>query len=662
MTVELSPHYPDPLPPDVVQRLVAAAQATPGVNAPREALAVAFAYLAEPVDSVVEEDSQGVEVIRAARLTRLANGSLLTLNVKLFGCAGNTWERNERHNDEWSSPADPAPAASSWRLPPVGSWRGPGGEATAALSVELDSTEQVGAVVNRSARLLGRDEGQRGYNLPADIRVNGQEQPCLLVAQVYRTPDGDFWGWPAVRGNNRTKGRHEILNCDQVALLTAPDVTTALREWVARQKIALSHDAPGGEEYHALRVAAVDTHLAVGCTLPELLYQTVQALNRRDHLHAELPFPTINQDRAVGRRLLEDYRTAGVIDEQLFLVLVGDEPVTRLPHVDPDTSVSEQRALRSRLLLTQFFPNADDHRRRLLLRQAMGEGAVIDKHAVVERLRAYSALCSMSWPEAWNPRVDDGTVTVNAARSGVVLSGRGVHQLLAAAHSDDGAFDELVRYIAPQWLAAFKLADPDRGSMGAQASRGDDGELQQRARRSISDVLASLNNPRSRLRTVKLLRELATAMDEGRKPRRVFGSGEADLSVEVADRAWFDRAFPQGSGKRLSPPQHTPSPMASPDPRAVSQLQFELVKARSAGDREQAETKKAYIRKILNDCEQGATEVTRAVADARSHAKAAGIYPVWDREEVERLIGRVDGIYQRLRSAVEGTRPTEDES
>src|SRR5207249_1861117 len=89
---------------------------------------------------------------------------------------------------------------------------------------------------------------------------------------------------------------------------------------------------------------------------------------------------------------------------------------------------------------------------------------------VNRRLRAWSALTSESYPEPWNPRVADA-LPVALAKEGVVLSGRSLQDLLTTADADADAFEELLLYRAPHWLAAFDLIDADRGSVGAQ--RGD---------------------------------------------------------------------------------------------------------------------------------------------------------------------------------------------
>ncbi|MFE7356213.1 hypothetical protein ACFU8Q_24230 [Streptomyces sp. NPDC057543] len=85
----------------------------------------------------------------------------------------------------------------------------------------------------------------------------------------------------------------------------------------------------------------------------------------------------------------------------MFGVLAGDLPITRLRECPPDAGICEQRDLRCMLLLAQFFPAAGD-RRRSLIRKVMAEpdGERLNSQHTAERLRAYSALCSVSWPEA----------------------------------------------------------------------------------------------------------------------------------------------------------------------------------------------------------------------------------------------------------------------
>ncbi|QFY11522.1 hypothetical protein GBF35_37510 [Nonomuraea phyllanthi] len=661
MITEPLSEYPDPHTPDAVARLVRAALATDGINAPPEALAAAFAYVAEPIERLITTE-RGRERIVPTRLrsVRVGGEAALELSLRLFGCVGSTWERNERNDTRWASPADPASATAKWMLPPIEVWRGRDGKPTAALSATMTSADRVVEVIGRSADLLAEGDGRRGYDLTADLLLNGQEDPCMMVAQVYRTPEGNFWAWPTVKGNNRTKSRHQILNTDQAALLMAPDVTAALRLWTAERNGELEHaDSDEHPARLALQVAVVEARLVVGCTKPELLYQTVQAGNRRDHIHANLGFTANNQDRAIGRRVLEEYRAAGILDDTVFGVLAGDLPITRLPECPPDAGVCEQRDLRCMLLLAQFFPVAGDNRRRPLIRKAMAEPdrERLNSQHTTERLRAYSALCSVSWPEAWNPRVDDKTVPVANARLGVALGGKSAVQLLTVADKDDDAFDELLRYRAPQWLAAFKLADADRGSMAAQGNRGADNEpgASIRARRGIPDVLAAMNA--RRVQAVGLMREMAAAMEEGRAPRRVDPFGHADAAGKVADQAWFDNAFPKGTGVRLPKPPNT---APSSPPTSGRQVQQPLIRAAPPpSDRERADKKKAYVRYLLDQIESFTKDLATQIDNAHSHAAAAGMIPTWEANESERLNVKAGNIIESLKHAVERTRPPE---
>nr|WP_145492102.1 MULTISPECIES: hypothetical protein [Streptomyces] len=643
--------------------MVEAALATDGINAPREALSTAFAYTAEPVERLITTE-RGRERIHPARLrfVRVGGEAALELSLRLFGCAGSTWERNERNDTFWASPADPASATAKWMLPPIDVWHAPDGRPTAALSVTMPGADRVVEVIGRASELLAEGNGRRGYDLTADLLLNGQEDPCLMVAQVYRTPEGDFWAWPTVKGNNRTKSRHQILGTDQAALLTAPDLTAALRLWTAERNAELDHaDSDEHPARLALQVSVVEARLVAGCTKPELLYQTVQAGNRRDHIHAKLGFTSNNQDRAIGRRVLEEYRAAGIINDTVFGVLAGDLPISRLSECPPEAGVCAQRDLRCMLLLAQFFPVAGDNRRRPLIRKAMAEphGELLNSQHTTERLRAYSALCSVSWPEAWNPRVDDKTVPVANARAGVALSGKNAVQLLVVADKDDDAFGELIRYRAPQWLAAFKLADADRGSMGAQASRGADGDPGGilRARRGIPDVLAAMNARRDR--AVGLMREMAAAMEVGRAPRRVDLFGKVDASGKAADQAWFDEAFPKGTGLRLPKP-----PYLAPSSRPAMSRQAQQPLFRAApppSNRELADRKKAGVRFLLDQIESLTRDLGTRIDDARSHASAAGMHPTWEANESERLNVQAANIIESLKHAVEGTRPPEEE-
>lgn len=654
--------YPSPLEVVDVARLVDAAIATDGINAPRQALAAAFSFAAEPADDLLITDEQGRELIdpRRLQLVHVGGGATMELTLRLLGCAGTTWERNARTDTAWPSPADPAnTAGTDWMLPPVEAWRGPDGKASAALSVAMPSASHALNVINRAAEVLALGESYRRYNLTNDLRLSGQDEPCVMVAQVYRTPEGDFWAWPTVKGNNRTKSRQEILHVDQGLLLAAPDLLAALGDWAAERNAALAHaDSNDHEARQALRIATVEARLVVGCPEPAALYERVQARNLRDHIHGALGFSAINDARAIGRRVLEAYHTAAILDETTFKVLCGDLPISRLPECPPDAGICEQRDLRSMLLLAEFFPTTEDKRRRSLIRNAMAEpeGERLDSFHKTERLRAYSAMCSVSWPLAWNPRVDDATLTLQEARAGVRTSGTDITKLLESAGGDNVAFAELIRLRAPQWLAAYQLVDADRGSMGAQTSRDEDGagETIARSRRGIPDVLKAMNAQPDR--ALGLLRELAAAMDEQRAPQRVAATGKPLPGGPWApDREWFDVVFPKKSGGRL--PKTSYAATAADRPERTPVLQH----VPPAEDKELAQRKKADVWRLLHEVELHADTILQRVDEARSHAAAASISPAWESNEAERLNIQAWNITEKLRMAIERTRPVSAE-
>ncbi|MFE7356214.1 hypothetical protein ACFU8Q_24235 [Streptomyces sp. NPDC057543] len=208
-------------------------------------------------------------------------------------------------------------------------------------------------------------------------------------------------------------------------------------------------------------------------------------------------------------------------------------------------------------------------------------------------------------------------------------------------------------------MAAFKLADADRGSMGAQANRRaeDEPATSVRIRRGIPDVLTAMNARRTQ--AVGLLREMAVAMEEGRAPQRVDAFGNTDPTGMLADQAWFDDAFPKGTGLRLPKPPQT---MPAPTPTKGRPLQSPLFRAAPPpSDRELADTKKAGVRYLLNQIEQHVRDLATRIDDARSHAAAAGMNPTWETNESERLNVQAGNIIESLKHAVDGTRPPDEE-
>ncbi|MGH4028141.1 hypothetical protein ACQB60_04295 [Actinomycetota bacterium Odt1-20B] len=315
----------------------------------------------------------------------------------------------------------------------------------------------------------------------------------------------------------------------------------------------------GSRAQRAAAIAVVDAHLVVGTPTPQRLYRIVQMNNRRDHVHPPLEFEALDRSRALGRSVLGMYVARRAMDEKTAEVLSGLTPIRELPDASKDMNVSELRDLRSMRLLLELFPV--DPRKRLLLRQALSENPPSQLKApeINQRARTWSALTSESYPAPWNPRV--GEIFSTKVREGIVLSGRRLPELLAAADTDDSAFEELVSYRAAHWLAAFGIIEPDRGSLSGQEVIGDTGEKVRRSRRSVANCLQALRHERSRMRAVGVLRALVAAMDDGdRRPWRVSDSGTEMTGREMTP-LWFDMEFPKDTGMR---PRRTTAPTAPP--------------------------------------------------------------------------------------------------
>ena len=181
------------------------------------------------------------------------------------------------------------------------------------------------------------------------------------------------------------------------------------------------------------------------------------------------------------------------------------------------------RDIRSMQLLRELFPV--DQRKRLLIRRALSESppSQLSAPEVNRRARAWSALTSESYPNPWNPRIAE-VFQLADIRDGLDPSRRRLPELLAAAEDDDGAFEELIAFRAAHWLAAFDIIDADRGSLTGQKT-DDEGTQAARVRRTVKNNLMAMRNHRRK--AVGVLRELASAMDEGdRRPRKVAESGE----------------------------------------------------------------------------------------------------------------------------------------
>ncbi|MFJ4823668.1 hypothetical protein ACIP5L_10315 [Streptomyces bacillaris] len=514
---------------------------------------------------------------------------MLVAVVDMHGVGGSVWEYNERISSEWHSVANPAAlkgeSQALSRVRPLVRVTAEGrDEVFAAVETEVISRESLVMNLKKAAAALEKKDGHRTYSLLEDLVLNGQQEPGLYIAQRIRIQepaltDGDgnplhpqaHWQWMAVRGNNRTKQRHEIFGVESADVVTGmpvkkiggegekvifdpnqwlPQFSRLLNEEYMKSgdEALESHEAPRGRR--AAQVAVVEGHLVIGCPTPSRLYRIAQMSNRRDHVHPPLGFTPNDRSRALGRSVLGVYAAEGVLDEKTAEVLSGAASITELAGVPADATVSELRDIRSMRILAEFFPA--DRRKQLLIRRALSESppSQLSAPEVNRRARAWSALTSESYPEPWNPRIGE-VFQLGEVRGGITLSGRPLRELLDVAAVDSEALRELIFYRAAHWLASADIIDADRGSLNGQKTDDDDGVKADRVRRTVRNNLnAMYNRPEM---AVGVLRELALAMDEGdRKPRKVGASGEP--LIEPMNRAWFNREFPKESGSRSNVP------------------------------------------------------------------------------------------------------------
>lgn len=599
---------PFPLPPSPEEQAewVAAALATPGVNVPREALENVAPFLVRPSDTLTDPDGNGIRRIRDAALRPVPSdsGDMLTAIVKMHGVGGSVWEHNERISSEWHSAANPAaPRDGQQTLPRINPFTRitlEGSEKTfAAVEMVADSRESLIANLDRAATALAKQDGRRTFNLQEDLVLNGQKEPGLYLAQHIKIQEDALldrdghplhpqahWQWMAVRGNNRTKQRHEIFGVSSAEVVTGvslkniggvgeqvifdanrwlTQLSQLLNEEWAKVKSGETELEPPSRALRAERVAVVEAHLVIGCPTPSRLYRIAQMSNRRDHVHPPLEFTPNDRSRALGRSVLGAYVAEGLLDEKTAEVLSGSAPVTELIQGAHDASVSELRDIRSMMLLSALFPK--ERRKQFSVRRTLSEAppSQLSSPEINRRARAWSALTSESYPDPWNPRIGE-VFQLGEIREGIKVSGRPLKELLHCADTDGDAFEELIAYRAAHWLAAFDIIDADRGSLTGQKTEDDLGAKADRVRRTVRNSLNAMRNQPGK--AVGVLRELASAMDEGdRRPRKVSVSGEP--LIEPMTRAWFNREFPKESGTRPQPSRRqaprTPLPSALDD-------------------------------------------------------------------------------------------------
>ncbi|MFF9085299.1 hypothetical protein ACF1BE_02530 [Streptomyces sp. NPDC014991] len=674
-----------PAPQDWQEKWIDAVVSAPGVNVPRDALENIAPFIVRPKDALTDAEPDGRRRLKANRLRTVHTeaGEMVVLVVRMNGVGGVVWEHNERISSAWHSAADPAAAGrrSLTRVLPWTRTTEDGREKVfAALESRVESLGRLLGNVEQAAAELDNRDGHRTYNLGEDLVLNGQHEPCMLVAHHFRLdeeigegPDGkplrpaSYWGWMAVRGNNRTRRRQEIFDISSAEVLTGVPFKKlgvegdgvavnsgywlrTLAERLNTECAALrSKPDPNARAHRARLIADVEAHLVVGSPTPMRLFRIVQVSNRRDHVHPPLEFTPNDQGRALGRSVLGAYVAQGVLDEATADVLSGAAPITELPGVPENASISTLRDLRSMRLLREFFPV--DPRKREIIRRALSEGppSQLTSREANRRARAWSALTSESYPEPWNPRIAE-VFPLSQARAGFSPSERLVDELLADADHDPVAFDELVMFRAAHWLAAYDVIDADRGSLQGQKTVDEDGTEAERVRRTVKNNLNALrNNPAA---AVPLLRELALAMDEGRTPRKVSLLG--DVLDGTASRAWFNRTFPKETGTRpytrrgieraQAVVQDTGGTGVTLDAFAGSGSNpagADTASTAQAPDETDAQAVERLVRELatqINAMVDGATEIGEVLTELRKRADSAGMEYALNRQQADEAV------------------------
>ncbi|MGX1883982.1 hypothetical protein [Streptomyces sp. NPDC055287] len=702
MTTPPSEPFPTPAPTEWQTKWVEAVLATPHVNAPRAALEQIAPFIVRPKDAMTnpEEEPDGVRRLRPGhyRWVPTDAGRVLVATVRMHGVGGVVWEHNERISSAWRSLANPAQAEAERPISRVKSWTRlteAGSEKTfAALESTALSRERLVETVDQAVNALTNRDTMRTYDLREDLVLNGQVEPCMYVPQHIalekappELPDGtprypaSYWGWMAVRGNNRTKYRQELFGVSSAEVLTGvpftklgqddtTDISVNPSFWLARFSEHLNDEYAAAEKggdtdsraHRTMAIASVEAHLVVGCDTPERLFRIVQGSNRRDHVHPPLEFGPNDRGRALGRGVLGAYTAKNLLDDKVADVLAGLAPVTDLPEVPAHATVSELRDIRSMRLLTELFPPPAEVAKRRQIRVALGEPAPsqLSLKDVNRRVRAWSALTSESYPNPWNPRVAE-VFPRATGREGISLSARPVKDLLESAESDHEAFEELLAYRAPHWLAAFNIIDADRGSIAGQKV-DDDGAQAEKVRRSVTNSIHAMRmNP---VMAVGLLRELAKAMDEeDREPRQIDTSGAP--TEKRATRAWFNRTFPKESGTRPRGYNTGQRSGSEEDVDETLQLGTDATPTLTIVDpaaptEAVTETDMQVLHRLKKDLENQVTAIADAVSDLPLHLKAveergsaAGLENALESTEADELSNRVSHILRALRKVPE---------
>jgi hypothetical protein len=602
---------------------------------PVDVTAAVAAYVVHPKDYL--QRTGGGYKVRAGAITE--RDGLRILQVRAHGFAGTPGEHNERIRGSFDSPLHPK-ANPDHILPTLRTGEVPGGPAT-----HLPYLTTAPVDLNRQAKLLAWMEkalddadGDRGYRLVDDIALFGQQEPTLhaiLLRQV-EEPTGTgvkirpVVDLTAIKGANRSRARlalfglkvHDVIfgvDPKKTMGITAPEARSADPTWwvpLLADTLRSAYDNashPGHEiAVRAAKVATVQLQVIVGAVDTSAFHTTVFDPNRADHRRPPLDYAISEKAASDLRAVLRDAAIFGWLTEAERAWLSGEGPD---PHAVADESVADRRDRRDRALFSVIFPSSVARQQRV--RAVLGEPApsqATSRRHIDGRTRVISAGVSDAYTQRWNPRVLDGLLPVSSIKTKLTFTDETWSDLLdRAAAGDAKALADFILTRGMHWLAEHKIVEADRGSVGAQL---DDPEAEtRRIRRTMNSVREALRL--SPLRTVGLMRELARAANDLDLPRQVDADG-VPVDKTVANRSWFDTAFPKTAKPKAAPVLPTDDPQ-EPDP-TPEQL---LITARMAYFGLTTETLPAVFVQVLEAAQQleAAAQIAGQIALTDEHGE-----------------------------------------
>ncbi|MEZ7132646.1 hypothetical protein ACBR40_45550 [Nonomuraea sp. AD125B] len=567
------------------------------MNLPLHITNAIAAYFVHPKDLLTKPRGDSRYWLRPEAITR--EGSLKILNGTVHGFAGSPSEYNERIRSAFHSPV--RPGADPLLMLPALETGHLAGRPAPFLTTSPVTPNHLASLLETMESALDQADGDRGYRLAEDVATHGQQTQTLhvpLVRRIHEEGSGDAGersvvDLMSIRGANRSRARltlhglkardivfgirpQEMLrnkNKQDGAWLDDP-ISADPYYWVPILADLLReiYADPGHSEHEAVRraarVATVPFQLVIGADDLSSFHNAVFDPNRVDHRRPPLDYGLADKAASDVRALLRELTTAGRLTEANRAWLAGEGPD---PSPRPGESPVDARDRRDIALFNAVFP--EDTADRALVREVIGEPApyATGRRHVENRTRMISAVISDGYSQRWNPRVLDGLLPAGAIKNGGFRASPDSWSTLLerAEKGDSDALETFLVTRGIHWLAEHKIVEADRGSMGAQAQDGTEGEKNApRIRRGGVNVRAALLL--APVRAIALMRELAHATNTGALPRQIDEQG-CPIPGTVATRTWFDAddVFPKTGTRRPKKPTPSPEPgdaPAQPDP------------------------------------------------------------------------------------------------